>query len=155
MRERAGARLVSCGPLVCVHFTGEGTSDLASLHGDFDAQEEVRARYGEISQLVVFDVRKMGRVGAASRKVAGGRLARWGPSLRRSGLVLLGDGLAASMMRVAIRMSVELSRTASASSIFDGLAPALAWVQAAQGQHELVRLATLAPLSHQFGVPLR
>lgn len=155
LHERPGARLINCGPLICVYFTGEGPSDLQSLHHDFDVQDEVLARWGELSQLVVFEARKMSRIGGESRTVASTRLAKWGPSLRRSGLVLLGDGFGARMMRVALLTAITLSRTSAQHSIFDGLESALAWVQAAPGQHEVVRAAPISPLITQFGVPSR
>lgn len=153
LRERPGARLVNYGPLVCVFFTGEGLSKTDELHADFDVQDELLEQWGTLSQLVIFEARRMNRVGAEARTVAGERLQHWGTRLHRSGLVVLGSGLAARMLRVAMMTAVVFSKTSGQHSIFERLGPALDWVRRSPGQHPAVEGASLADLVERFHIP--
>jgi len=153
LRERPGARLVHLGPLVCVHFTAPPS--LEDLRADFDAEDELIAREGELTQVVVFEAARIGRLPPENRAHATERLRRWGPRLRCSALVLLGDGLGTRMMRVALMTITAFSKTSDRHRIFEALDPAVHWVRDWPGQPALVASATAEELTRRFGVPER
>lgn len=153
IRERPGARLIQFGPLVCVHFTKAPTVE--DLQADFDVEDGVIAEWGEISQVVVFEAESIGRIAPEVRQVATDRLRVWGPKLKCSAVVLLGQGLGTRLMRVALMTIMAFSRTNDVQRMFDALHPAVAWVRTWPGQNPAVAGVSADVLARDFGVPLR
>lgn len=141
------------GPLVCIHF--KTAPSVEELHADFDAEDELVARCGEISQVVVFEASGIGRIPPENRQVATDRLRKWGPKLKCSAVVLLGEGLGARMMRVALMTIMAFSKTSERQRMFEALDPAVRWVREWPGQPRVVANATAEELTQRFGVPPR
>lgn len=133
------------GSLVCVHYTGSRTE--ADVVGDFAAQQPVLERYGELSQLVVFHSARIGRITAGARLEAAKHLRELGARLRCSAIVLLGDGLTAALMRVAIATANLLSGAGERHRIFTSVSDAAAWLERFPGQHPSVSGLDVSPLA--------
>lgn len=136
LRADAGVVISHRGSLVCVHYTGSRTE--ADVVGDFAAQQPVLEQYGELSQMVVFHSARIGRITAGARLQAAKNLRELGVRLRCSAIVLLGDGLAAALMRVAIATANLLSGAGDRHRIFTTVPDAIAWLERFPDQHPSV-----------------
>lgn len=149
LRTREGSVTWQHGSLVCVYFTGATTE--AELDADFAAQQPVVERFGELSHLVIFHADRIGRISAGARQRAAEHIRAFGPRLRCSGLVLLGGGLGAALMRVGIAGANVISGAGERHRIFSSLDDALRWLREYPKQHESLRDVATAQLEDLLG----
>ncbi len=138
------------GSLVCVHFRGPSTFE--EIAADFEAQDSILEQYGEISQVVVFEADKMGRMGHLSRDKAAEQLAKWGVRLRGSAIVLTGGGLAARFMRVSIAGVMAITGGRVRQRVFPTIEEGIAWLKTLENQHASVMQAEPSVLKQLLGL---
>jgi hypothetical protein len=151
LRQRDSTTLWHFGSLVCVHFRGPSTID--EISADFAAQNSIIARYGEISQVVVFEADKIGRIGHQMKDKAAEQLEKWGPLLRGSAIVVLGGGLAARFMRVTIAGVMALTGKVR-QRVFPSIDESIGWLKTLEGQHGSVMQADAEMLERLIGLPV-
>lgn len=137
LRAREGAVTWQRGSLVCVHFTGP--TGEADLDDDFAAQAQVVEEFSELSHLIVFHAELIGRITALARQRAAEHIREFGPKLRCSAIVLIGDGLGAALMRVGIAGANAISGAGDRHRLFASIDSAVRWLEQYPRQHPSVR----------------
>lgn len=134
--EAGCVRVVQHGTVVTSYFNAPLV--LEQTLAAFGPQWDAVARFGEVTQLVVLDLAKVGRVDHLSTARVGEELRRLGPALRCTALVVLGEGLGAKILRATLAAGTAIGGSSARTRIFNAVAPALAWVVEFPGQHPSV-----------------
>ncbi len=125
---------------------------MEEIAADFEAQNSVVEQYGAISQVVLFEADKIGRIGHLTKDKAVEQLAKWGNRLRGSAIVVMGGGLAGRFIRVTIAGALALSPGTVQQRVFRTVEDGVDWLKTLEGQHESVLRAETQQLRRLIGL---
>ncbi len=130
--KRSNSEVVKFESMMCVHYTAP--FDRADVVADLAPQQGLIDHYGHLSVIVIIHSDTVGRPNTEARDYASEKTQQLANHLVCSALVVLGQGIAAATMRIALIAFNLMSKAGARQKIFSDVPTAVAWVRTFPGQ---------------------